>query len=468
MTIRIEKLENVNWQDLRIIQSDSFKSFDRKKKERLKNSLFANNFVQPLNVWMDENNDIWCLDGKHRIDLLKEMRSEGVDIPNKLPAVFLSCNDKKEAALLVAVYSSSYAEITENGLKLFIEENDLDFNEFKSFISLPNLNLHKFEQKLDLYNLNPLSLANNDDFTPDADLGKEVLLDKIPQIVQKNDVFIFDGKHRIGCGDFKDKKLLERLFGQSKARVFFTDPPYNLPSNSFSGKGGQVYSDFAQGGGEMSDEEFVEFLASIFENAKQYSESGGLVYLCMDFRHIWHVCSAGNKVFPCQDKKNKGGNHYTPKQMCVWNKSQAGNGSFYRAKHEVILIYKVDDKPHTSKLSLAERYRSNVWDYQTASSYGNEDRKYLKYHPTPKPVLMVADVALDVSEEKEIIADFFMGSGTTLMAAEATNRVAIGTEIEPKYVQLIIYRYLSEFPDASVICENRPDFKAKDVFKLFE
>ncbi|WP_291726193.1 DNA-methyltransferase [Bernardetia sp.] len=444
---RILKMEKINWQELEFIQQEDFKELPKTERQRLKASFVENNFADPFKIWEDQDGKRYCLDGKHRTLLLKELIEEGVDVPLLLPALFMECEDKKDAARLVLVYSSSYASITYDGMNAFVQNYDLELSELKEFINLPKLSFDKLEQKFDYHNLSDTTKEEEEE---DPTEKMEALSD-LELWVQAGDIYELGGKHRLYCGSFKDEKEVAILMDGKQARVVFTDPPYNLPTNFFSGKGKVTHTDFAEGAGEMSDDEFALFIQQIYETAVKHSVDGAIIYLCMDFRHAWHVCQGAYPVFKTRE----------PKQLLVWNKSQAGNGSFYRAKHELIFIYKKGKAKHTSKLGLADRFRANVVEYPIASSFSNPDREVLENHPTPKPVQMVSDVCLDVSDEKEIIIDWFMGSGTTIMGAEATGRIAYGTEIEPKYVQLILNRYHKKYPDQEIKCLNRENVEMK-------
>ena len=151
---RVIKTELINWRDLQFIQDETFKELPADAKHRLKASLIANNFTQPFYVWEDESGVLWCLDGKHRTMLLEELILEGKEVPYQLPATFIDCENRKEAAKLVLIYSSMYAKITQEGLNSFIEFNDLDFSELKIEMDLPELSLERFEQKF-----NPMALS---------------------------------------------------------------------------------------------------------------------------------------------------------------------------------------------------------------------------------------------------------------------------------------------------------------------
>lgn len=445
---RVIKTELVKWRELQFIQQDEFKNFTPEAKERLKNSIVENRFTQPFYVWQDKSDSvIYCLDGRHRSIVLEEM--EGV--PDLLPATFIDCADKKEAAKLVLIYSSIYARISQQGLFDFIQMYEIEYDSVKAQMDIPELSLDRFEQKFNYF---------------DVEGAEEpfVEVEENEVIVKEGDLFEING-HRVLCGSFTDKELVKGLMGGKKARILNCDPPYNLPANFFTNKEEKRHKDFAMGHGEMTDEEFVVFLQSIMQAGVDNTVRGSIHYIFMDFRHVWHMTEAGRRVYGSA----------IPKQMCVWNKDMMANGSFYRAKHELcfvftnpqaqalwnkdlidhgggykdnnelVFIFKSggDDIKHLSHLELKDRIRTNVWNYPSATSLANPDRYELQNHPTPKPVVMIADSILDTTNERDIVIDWFLGSGTCLIACEQTNRLCYATEIEPAYVHGDIKRYIN-------------------------
>ena len=130
------------------------------------------------------------------------------------------------------------------------------------------------------------------------------------------------------------------------------------------------------------------------------------------------------------------------KNLVVWAKTNGGMGTFYRSRHELIYVWKVGTAAHTNTFGLGEtgRYRTNVWDYPGVNSFG-ANQKDLALHPTVKPVALVADAIKDVTRRGEIVLDGFGGSGTTLIAAERTGRVARLVELDPIYCDVICRRY---------------------------
>jgi len=133
----------------------------------------------------------------------------------------------------------------------------------------------------------------------------------------------------------------------------------------------------------------------------------------------------------------------TPLNLVVWTKTNAGMGSLYRSQHELLPLFKKGDAPHVNNISLGKRgrHRTNVWTYPGASSLGSDARKGLQDHPTVKPTPMLQDALIDLTNRGDIILDPFLGSGSTLIAAENTGRVCRGVELDPLYVDVIIRRY---------------------------
>ncbi|MDQ3047063.1 MAG: site-specific DNA-methyltransferase [Bacteroidota bacterium] len=432
---RVIKTELINWRDLRFIQNDDFKELPEEARHKLKASIMSNNFTQPFYVWEDGSGVMFCLDGKHRTLLLEELIKEGFDVPYELPATFIDCKNRKEAAKLVLIYSSTYAKITQTGMFDFMNLNDLVFEEFKNEIDFPDFSMPRFEQKF-----NPMGV----DFAPDDAVP-------IPEngkvIVSYGDIFQL-GPHRLACGDFKDFSLIDALMADDLARIVFTDPPYNLKTNEFLNLGEHKHEDFVEAAGEMDDEEFKAFLATVMSVSKRKSLPGSIHYICMDWRHMWHMTEAARLVYESP----------IPKQLVVWNKNQGANGSFYRSKHEMVFIFKNGEEKHVSNIDLKDRTRYNVWDYPSGSAFNNPDRDQMENHPTPKPVAMVADAILDSTNEGDVVCDWFMGSGTTIIASEITGRKCRGVEIMPKFVQSSIVRYLqycqSESKDPQLVHLN--------------
>ena len=266
---------------------------------------------------------------------------------------------------------------------------------------------------------------DEDDNIPDIEPDK-------PAITQLGDIWQL-GHHRLICGDALRTETYTALLGKEQASAVFTDPPYNVAVNGHVCGNGQVkHREFAMASGEMSQSEFTGFLQQFCQNAITFSREGSLHYICMDWRHMLELLSAANGLY--SELKN----------ICVWNKDNAGMGSLYRSKHEMVAVFKNGTEPHINNIQLGKhgRYRTNVWDYPGVNSMRNKDRQSeLAMHPTVKPVAMVADAILDSTKRNQIVLDPYTGSGTTLIAAERTGRHARCIELDPHYCDVIIRRW---------------------------
>jgi DNA modification methylase len=136
-------------------------------------------------------------------------------------------------------------------------------------------------------------------------------------------------------------------------------------------------------------------------------------------------------------------NYSELKNVCIWNKTNAGMGTFYRSKHEFIFVWKNGSAPHLNTFELGQygRHRANVWDYDGVNTMRAGRMEELAMHPTVKPVAMVADAIKDCSKRGSLVLDPFCGSGTILIAAEKTGRRARAIELDPKYVDVAIRRW---------------------------
>ena len=252
-----------------------------------------------------------------------------------------------------------------------------------------------------------------------------------PTVVRPGDLWLL-GQHRLLCGDARDPACFGTLMAGKQARMVFTDPPYNVRIDGHvCGLGKIKHAEFAMASGEMSEGEFTAFLETVLANFARHSLDGALHYVCMDFSHLFELLSAARLV-------------YTQlKNICVWNKDNGGMGSFYRSKHELVCVFKVGDAPHLNNIELGDyrRYRTNVWDYAGVNTLKANRLDELAMHPTVKPVALVADAIKDCTRRGDLVLDAFAGSGTTLIAAENTGRVAYALELDPGYVEVAIARW---------------------------
>lgn len=271
----------------------------------------------------------------------------------------------------------------------------------------------------------------NDAVDREDDPADTVVEGKVETAVsQTGDLWIL-GSHRLVCGDARKSVVYRKLMGPDYAAMVFTDPPFNLRIYSIVGRGKIKHREFAAASGEMSSEEFTEFLTTTLRLAGRYSKDGSIHYCCMDWRHVEEMSAAGRAVYSEQ------------KNLIVWVKTNAGQGSFYRSQHELIFVFKNGEGPHLNNFELGQhgRSRSNVWTYAGVNTFKADRLNELTIHPTVKPVALVADAMRDCSRRGDIVLDPFMGSGTTIVAAERVGRRAFGIEIDPAYVDAAILRW---------------------------
>ena len=240
------------------------------------------------------------------------------------------------------------------------------------------------------------------------------------------------GPHRLLCADATIAGSYKRLLGDDRAALIFTDPPYNLPiEGHVSGLGKVRHREFAMASGEMTPDQFRDFLETVFANMASSSANGAIHFICMDWRHMSETLAAGKAVY--SELKN----------LCVWAKSNGGMGTFYRSRHELIFAFKTGTAQHINNFELGQtgRYRTNVWDYAGVNGFGRGRDDALAMHPTVKPVALVADAIKDCSRRRQIVLDPFAGSGTTLIAAEKTGRRGYVLELDPLYCDTVIQRW---------------------------
>jgi DNA modification methylase len=265
-----------------------------------------------------------------------------------------------------------------------------------------------------------------------TDRADEFSVTSGPAISQPGDLWLLDG-HRVYCGNALELTSYKVLLELDRASAVFTDPPYNVRINGHvGGKGAVKHSEFAMASGEMSCEEFREFLTTSMRLASAYISNGSVIYSFMDWRHINEMLAAGRAQ------------GWEFSNLCVWVKSNGGMGSFYRSMHELVFVFRQggDESVNNVQLGRFGRNRTNVWNYPGATSFARKGgKRNLDIHPTTKPIALVADALLDSTQRDDIVLDPYLGSGTTVLAAHRTARRCYGIEIDPLYVDTTILRW---------------------------
>jgi DNA modification methylase len=273
------------------------------------------------------------------------------------------------------------------------------------------------------------SLEPPDESTDPAD---EFETSEGPPVSRLGDLWSL-GPHSLLCGSALDSDAYGALLAGEKAAAVFTDPPYNVPVNGHvSGKGAKKHREFPMAAGELTEDAFSSLLTDAFGLMLSHSVEGATFYACMDWRHLREIDSAIRGI-GC-DLLN----------LCVWVKPNGGMGSLYRSRHELVFVFGKRGTTRVNNVQLGKhgRNRTNVWNYPGMNSFARRGRRRgLDLHPTVKPIAMVADAILDVTQRGDIVLDPFGGSGTTLLAAGRTGRRGYVIELDPGYVDIAIARW---------------------------
>ena len=266
-------------------------------------------------------------------------------------------------------------------------------------------------------------------------------------IARIGDIFQL-GPHRVICGDATDAAVLRLLMeGDPAARLILTDEPYNVPIAGHVTGG--AHREFAMASGEMTAEQFLAFNLAWIEAAAGHLCDGGILGTFIDWRGQPTVHAAATEL------------GLELLNLIVWAKTNAGMGSLYRSQHELLPLFKKGNARNVNNIDLGKRgrWRSNMWTYPGASSLGSDARRGLQDHPTVKPTAMLEDALLDLTDRGDIVIDPFLGSGSTLIAAEKTGRVCRGIELDPLYVDVIVRRYQTATGNDAVLVETSETFE---------
>lgn len=367
--------------------------------------------------------------GQHFVTAARQIKLEAV------PAVCIDHLTERQIRTLRIAYDKLLEEGDWN-----LPELSLEFENLKLEFPEVDLTLTAFE--LDEINL-LLDVGQTPE--PEDDIPP---IESGPSIVQLGETWQL-GQHLLHCGDARKPESYQAVMGNDLAQAIFTDPPYNVAIDGHVCGGGKIkHREFAMASGEMTEQEFITFLRDFITHAIQFSVDGSLHYICMDWRHLYELLMVGRKAY--DELKN----------ICVWNKTNGGMGSQYRSKHELITVFKHGKAAHINNVELGKngRYRTNVWDYAGVNTMGKDRLDELAMHPTVKPVAMVVDAIKDCTRRGDIILDPFGGSGSTLIAAEQTDRQARLIELDPHYCDVIIRRWQQQTGGTAMNAQTNQPF----------
>jgi len=390
-------------------------------------------FINPILI--DE--DGYVIAGHGRIEAAKQIGAQEV------PTIRFSHMSKAQLAAY-RIADNRLAELAGWDTQILaiefakLDELDLDFE----------LDVTGFElAEIDLLIDSEHEQAHNEDDIYEASSGSAV--------TQVGDLWLI-GNHRLYCGDAKVNDSYNAVLDGKQAQMVFTDPPYNVKINGHvSGLGKNKHREFAEAAGEMCEAAFTDFLVQCCKQMAKHSADGSLHYICMDWRHLRELLYAGEACY--SEYKN----------LIVWNKTNGGMGSLYRSKHELIALFKNGKAKHVNNVQLGQygRYRTNVWEYAGANSFGNSRDDELAMHPTVKPVALITDAIRDASHRGQVILDPFGGSGSTMLAAERVKRHCCMIELDPLYCDTIIGRMQDRFGLNAILEATGESFTDVDASK---
>ena len=271
-----------------------------------------------------------------------------------------------------------------------------------------------------------------------------------PPVTKLGDLFLLGDRHRLLCGSALSPADYLQLMAGHQAQIAFSDPPYGCRvQGHVSGLGAATHREFVENSGEMSAAERQAFHTQSCKLLAENVADGAIVYICIDAPHLREVLTAGDTAFT------------ELKTICTWVKHNAGMGSLYRSRSEFVVVFKYGTASHVNNILLGKhgRSRSTVWEYPGLNLFGHggEEGNLLGVHPTVKPVRLVADALLDCSRRGDIVIDPFLGSGSTVIAAERTGRRCYGLELDPLYCDVIIRRWQAYSGERAVLSsDGRP------------
>ena len=368
-----------------------------KEYEKIKQSLLKFGYVDPIIV----NEDLTVIGGHQRLTVLKDLDYETA----KCVIVDLPKEDEKALNIALNKITGQWDEALLADLLLDLQESDF------------NLDLTGFEPpEIDdiLSNVHDKELSE-DEFDVEEELKK-------PTVSRRGDIWQL-GKHRVICGDSTKSETYDQLLGDKKANLVVTDPPYNVDVEETAGK---ILND------NMSDGDFYQFLLSMFTQVENHMENDASIY-------VFHADTEGlnfRKAF-----KDAG---FYLSGCCIWKKNSLVLGrSPYQWQHEPCLYGWKKKGKHQW---FSDRKQTTIWEYDRPKSS--------KDHPTMKPIQLMAYPIQNSSMRGTIVLDPFLGSGSTLIAADQTGRVCYGIELDEKFVDVIVKRYIEVTGDTEVTVQR--------------
>lgn len=360
--------------------------------EKLKRSIEQFGYVEPV-IWNKTTSHV--VGGHQRLKVLLDMGITEVE------CVVIEMDEDKEKALNIALNKIS-GDWDKDKLALLIA--DLQGADF-------DVSLTGFEPaELDaLFKDSLKDGIHDDDFDVDAELQK-------PALTKQGDVWLL-GQHRLVCGDSTKADTFILLMDGKLANLVVTDPPYNV---NYEGSAGKIKND------NMGNEAFYNFLLEAFKNTEVAMAKDASIY-------VFHADTEGLNF-----RKAFSESGFYLSGTCIWKKQSLVLGrSPYQWQHEPVLFGWKKSGKHNW---YADRKQTTIWEFEKPKKNGD--------HPTMKPVALVAYPILNSSLTNCIVLDPFGGSGSTLIACDQTERICYTIELDEKYCDVIVKRYIEQAGNA--------------------
>jgi len=389
--ITCDGTDYVDYRTLKPFQGD-LKTLSDENLEKLKNSIIKYGYSVPAFVWKS-GEDKYILDAHQRTKALHSLFSEGYEIPD-IPIVYIQAKDKQEAKEKLLHITSQYGEFTDQGFADFVLDAGIDISELN--VRLTN----------DEFNISEI-------LPEDETVGDDDVEDDVESITKLGDLWEL-GNHRVLCGDSTDAEIVKKLMDGQLGDMYLTDPPYNVAYEGKTKDKLTIQND------KMSNDTFREFLVNAFTAVDDVLKQGGVFY-------IWHADSEGyNFRWACFEVE------WPIRQCLIWNKNSLVMGrQDYHWKHEPCLY---GWKLGAGHLWSTDRKQTTILEFNRPSRSSD--------HPTMKPVDLLEYQVLNNTKGQDIVIDTFLGSGSTLIACEKTNRTCYGMELDEHYCDVIVNRYI--------------------------
>lgn len=394
---------------------EDFKISDPDKLAKLQMLIITRGFKYAFKAWQDSSGKLWIIDAHQRRKALIALRKAGFEIPD-IPYEPIYAADKKEAVEEIAAYNSEFGK--KNPDTLLFEKYQIDTDTLERF----NLDFKPIALQSPTFD-SVLQSVDENEINEDS----EELLRQLEEISTKEpvtrpgDLYIL-GDHRLLCGDCLQSRDVMRLMNGRLADCCVTDPPYNVAYT------GSTEDELSIRNDEMSNDDFLMFIRQSFTSMFNVMKEGAPIY-------VFHADGEGANF---RIGFKQAGFKFA--QCLIWVKNQFTMGrQDYQWQHEPILY---GWKPGAAHTWLSDRKQATIWNYEKPKRNGA--------HPTMKPVALMAYPLRNSCPPRGIIVDFFLGSGSTLMAAQQTDRICYGLEIDPRYCDVVVERFKTMFPNLEV------------------